>query len=113
MEGINLHRHFCGGSIADVSLFNHLDEKECCGDKPCNECYDDHVTLKVNQEHVVKVGFDQLQSMTVEQELPAHSYTSPKLFHALITREVNCNYNVNYPHRVRDPLYVRHCSWLI
>lgn len=112
VEGILLHRHFCGGEIAEVSYFTHPDEKECCGTDDCKECYDDHITLRIQTEHVYKTH----QGSAAPAIQEATPLAALAVFHShealLLTQTKRLPHNPEiYP--PPNPLYLNYCSWLI
>lgn len=52
-SGVNIHVHYCGGKIKNVSFFDLKQHQECCGSKMRSKdcCHDKTTFVKINDTH--------------------------------------------------------------
>lgn len=111
VEGLLLHRHFCAGEIAEVSYFSHPDEQDCCGTDECNDCYDDHVTVRVQTEHVYKTPSTSNYVVSIPADLLTNEVELLSFYKVTLVNKKARVIQKDFP--PPDPLYLINCTWLI
>lgn len=114
--GVQVHAHYCAGSVAEISYFSEANEMDCCGVTRCVKgcCYDNAIRIQLKTEHVRNTQTLVSTAVSIAEAIPMVGAYAPTVrTYSFFTPNSLSFPNVDSSIPWKEKYYLAYCSWLI